>query len=461
MTNLVWLRRDLRLSDNPALHFACESATAGVIALYLLTPDTWQDHDDAQLKIAFWLENLIDLSEQLALLNIPLLVIESSATTLAKDILNTMQQHNCQKLFFNCDSGPNERQHETTVESLCNKHDLAVKKYYGNLLFSPQTILKSDDTAYTVFTPYKKKCLEYLSHTELNAYPRPKPQKLLDLTMPNVVQQIKKYRIDLDVKRWPIGEAAARKRLNYFCENKIKNYHADRDYPSVTGTSRLSAYLTAGVISPKQCLSAAMAMRTSQGRETWISEILWREFYQQILFHFPRVGKHRAFKLGTEKLQWHNNPAHFKAWCQGNTGVPIVDAAMRQLNKTGWMHNRLRMICAMFLSKNLFLDWRLGEQYFMQHLIDGDLAANNGGWQWSASTGTDAAPYFRIFNPYRQSERFDPKGRFIKHYCPELASLGEKEIHCPPEIKDYPVPIVDVSATRQFAIAQFKQLDQK
>ena len=199
------------------------------------------------------------------------------------------------------------------------------------------------------------------------------------------------------------------------------------------------------------------------GEQIWLDELLWREFYQHVLYDFPKVSKHLPFKDETRHLKWENNEKDFKAWTEGKTGIPIVDAGMRQLLSTGWMHNRVRMICAMFLTKNLLVDWRKGEQFFMQHLIDGDLAANNGGWQWSASTGTDSVPYFRIFNPITQSERFDPKGDYIKKWIPELKQLNEKQIHDPysknPNMRlDYPKPICDLKKTRQRALEAFKSL---
>ncbi|HAL67580.1 MAG TPA: deoxyribodipyrimidine photo-lyase, partial [Pseudomonas sp.] len=228
--------------------------------------------------------------------------------------------------------------------------------------------------------------------------------------------------------------------------------------------------LAAGVISPRQCLHAALAHNRgefdsgSSGVQTWINELLWREFYKHILTGYPQVSRHRAFRAHTEALPWRNAPKEFEAWQQGRTGFPIIDAAMRQMLATGWMHNRLRMLTAMFLSKNLLIDWRLGERHFMRHLIDGDLAANNGGWQWSASTGTDSVPYFRIFNPVSQSQRFDPKGRFIRQWVPELQDIDDKNIHDPGKCHGlidanlYPSPIVDLHSSRQRALQAFKEL---
>jgi len=267
---------------------------------------------------------------------------------------------------------------------------------------------------------------------------------------------------------WPAGEAAALKRLEAFCAKGLMDYKARRDLPAVSGTSALSPYLTVGSLSPRTAMAMAQhanggsADGGQQGAATWMSELIWREFYKHVLAHFPRVCMHRPFKPETARLKWEDNPAHLKAWQEGRTGFPIVDAAQRQLLATGWMHNRLRMITAMFFTKDLLLDWRLGERHFMRCLIDGDLSANNGGWQWSAGTGTDAAPYFRIFNPTTQSEKFDPDGEFIRTWVPELAKVSSKDIHDPPPLLrarlGYPPPIVDHARARDRTLKAWKAL---
>ncbi|MEK1908449.1 MAG: FAD-binding domain-containing protein, partial [Pseudomonas sp.] len=234
--------------------------------------------------------------------------------------------------------------------------------------------------------------------------------------------------------------------------------------------SQQSTYLAAGVISPRQCLHAALRGNQGEfdsgnpGAVSWINELLWREFYKHILVGYPRVSRHRAFRPETEALPWRDAPQDLLAWQQGRTGIPLIDAAMRQLLATGWMHNRLRMVVAMFLTKNLLIDWREGERFFMRHLIDGDLAANNGGWQWSASTGTDAAPYFRIFNPISQSQKFDADGRFIRTWLPELVGLNKRDIHDPSAmggvfgLAEYPRPIVDLAHSRERVLQAFRSL---
>jgi len=270
---------------------------------------------------------------------------------------------------------------------------------------------------------------------------------------------------------WPAGEREALRRLDRFVEERIERYDVDRDHPAIEATSTLSPYLACGVISPRQCLAAVADVHegsidtTGAGAKTWISELVWREFYRHVLFGFPRVCRGRPFKPETEALNWCDDSDAFRAWCEGRTGVPIVDAAMRQLARTGWMHNRLRMIVAMYLTKDLFVDWREGERFFMHQLVDGDFANNNGGWQWSASTGTDAAPYFRVFNPTSQSRRYDSHGEFIRTWCPELQHLDDRSIHEPASLSaerrgglDYPAPLVDHAEARRRTLAEWGRI---
>ena len=269
--------------------------------------------------------------------------------------------------------------------------------------------------------------------------------------------------------RWPFSEEYALTSLDDFINDKVIHYEKERDFPHQDSTSQLSPYLNLGIISIRQCIQALFRRQHDHfqiehlGQQTWLDELLWREFYQHILFDFPQISKHQPFKTHTHKIQWRDAPEDLAAWQQGQTGIPIVDAGMRQLLATGWMHNRVRMVTAMFLTKNLLMDWRLGEQWFMQHLIDGNLAANNGGWQWCASTGTDSVPYFRIFNPISQSQKFDVNGNYIRQWVPELAHLDAKTIHEPYAKNsnlalNYPKPIADLKQTRIRAIEVFKSI---
>ena len=460
MTTMVWLRRDLRIVDNKALYYALAKADSPVLVLYTLMPDFWAKHHDAPQKISFWLDALQDLERNLAAYHVPVLRMETNSRALTDNLQHLFTELKVTQLNFNTEFEPDELIRDQQVKALCQHMKIKVRTFNQSCLLPPGSVLKSDGTPYSVFTPFKKRWLQVLADTTVSCVPEPKRQPKIDIACSIATPNIAKYQCEYNQKHWAATEASAHERLARFVDQTMSSYDQRRDFPSLEGTSSLSPYLTAGIISAQQCMQALTDAAETQGKQTWLNELIWRDFYKHVLYFYPRVGKHRAFKLTTEKIVWHNNQQHFNAWCQGQTGVPIVDAAMRQLNQTGWMHNRLRMVTAMFLSKNLFLDWRLGERYFMENLLDGDLAANNGGWQWSASTGVDAAPYFRVFNPYRQSERFDPNGDFIRQYCPELAGLSAKQIHMPPKMAHYPDAIVDVKQSRAYAIEQFKQLNE-
>ena len=471
MRTLIWFRRDLRLQDNPALYQASVQAKQGVVALFVVTPTQWAEHDDADCKVAFWLENLKLLSADLWKLGIPLIVKScDSFSGVPKVIKSVIKKNKCDALYFNREYEVNEVRRDTDVEAVCAKADISVHKYHDRIVVPPNLIKTKEGKFYSVFTPFRKVWQNVVTDY-LETSPKPKKQAAPSMepsAIPNKVQgfDLSKLRMDL----WKPGEKEAAKRLKKFAD-RIGGYDDQRDLPSINGTSLLSSYLAAGVISPRQCLAAAIASNGGkvvgkQGPTTWISELAWRDFYAHIMVACPRVSKHLPFKLKTEKLDWRDERSELEAWQQGQTGFPIVDAGMRQLNRTGWMHNRLRMVTAMFLTKNLLIDWRLGEKYFMQKLIDGDLAANNGGWQWSASTGTDAVPYFRIFNPFSQSKRFDVDGKFIKQMCPELEKVPAKSLHDPKKLResitslgiDYPDFVVDYPASRTRALAAFKAL---
>lgn len=457
MHSLVWLRRELRLRDNPALFHACEQAEGDVTVIYLATPRLWARHDEAACKLGFHLDAVRDLAAECEKLNINFLVVESTGYKPSYTIKQLLKEHKITHCYFNRAIEPDEREDDQEMIEYCKSNHIRGCAYQQICILPPGSVVKDDGNPYSVFTPFKKKWYSVLAERPIELLGKPK--KLTHANKVNIdLTALDNLDYQYEKKLWSATEKAAHQQLKKFIEEHLKAYKDKRDFPHQPGTSQLSPYLVAGIISARQCFHTAQQQHKSDGQLTWLSEIIWRDFYQHILYFYPRVGKHRAFKLETEKLTWNDDESLFKAWCEGQTGVPIVDAAMRQLNQTGWMHNRCRMIVAMFLTKNCFIDWRKGEQYFMQQLIDGELAANNGGWQWSASTGTDAAPYFRIFNPYRQSERFDPEGSYIREYVPELAHLSAKEIHEPPAQDNYPAPIVDVKASRKSAIEAFKGL---
>lgn len=469
--HLTWLRSDLRVTDNTALSAASERGPT--LALWLISPGQWQAHDDAACKVDFWLRNLREVRQSLDALNIPLLIRKIDTWDDAPEVvLDVCRKHHVQSVHWNEEYGINEARRDAATCKLLKASKVEVHTHLDQLLFRPGTVLTRSGGYFQVFGQFKKNCLEHL-HRSLPSMAAPvKRQAPTSIKSDPIAQHVEPFEKPADAlrKRWPAGEKEAQARLARFTDEIIDDYETLRDLPAREGTSQLSAYLAAGVISPRQCLHAALAHNRgefdsgSSGVQTWINELLWREFYKHILTGYPQVSRHRAFRAHTEALPWRNAPKEFEAWQQGRTGFPIIDAAMRQMLATGWMHNRLRMLTAMFLSKNLLIDWRLGERHFMRHLIDGDLAANNGGWQWSASTGTDSVPYFRIFNPVSQSQRFDPKGRFIRQWVPELQDIDDKNIHDPGKCHGlidanlYPSPIVDLHSSRQRALQAFKEL---
>jgi len=468
---LIWLRSDLRVLDNTALAAACEHGPT--LAVWLLSPGQWLDHDDAPCKVDFWLRNLQSLRAALAQLNIPLLIRHADTwQQVPQALLRLCREHQVQAVHFNEEYGVNESVRDQTVQAALGQQGIAVHGYLDQLLFKPGSILTRSGGYFQVFSQFRKVCYERLHLGLPRLVNELKAQAPTAVASDPVPSEVAGFQPPPQSLRdlWPAGEDEAQRRLQRFIDERAEDYQEQRDFPAVAGTSQLSAYLAAGVISPRQCLHAALSHNFGEfdsgnrGLVTWINELLWREFYKHILVGYPRVSMHRAFRPETEALPWRHAPDELKAWQQGQTGIPIIDAAMRQLHATGWMHNRLRMIVAMFLTKNLLIDWREGERFFMRHLIDGDLAANNGGWQWSASTGTDAAPYFRIFNPLSQSQRFDAGGSFIRQWLPELVDVAEKNIHHPVITDDlfasnlYPQPIVDLSSSRQRALNAFKNL---
>ncbi len=466
---LHWFRNDLRLHDNPALFAAAEWAEQDVVCCYLLTPGQWKVHDLASIKIDFLLKNLVQLEASLATKGIPLLVsqIDDFAAT-PKTLLALAKENQCQRLFFNEEYAVNERRRDHEVVDLFKQAGVGPKVYRDQSILPVGSIRTQKDSPFTVFSPFKRRWWQVFDASgELHLWPalRGKSTKLAAEKRPRIEQSASLPRLK-DSSEFPAGETAAHCQLQSFIASRVEDYKGHRDFPAIAGTSKLSPYLAQGVLSGRQCLWAALQalpQATSRtGLESWINELIWRDFYINIVYDFPRVSMHRAFRSETEALEWRASDQDFNAWQTANTGIPLVDAAMRQLNSTGWMHNRLRMVTAMFLSKNLLLDWRRGERYFMRNLVDGYLPANNGGWQWSASTGTDAAPYFRIFNPIAQSEKFDPHGEFIRQWVPELAKLPDKKIHQPLSSPvtgiDYPPPIVDLKQSRQRAIDRFQKL---
>lgn len=332
-------------------------------------------------------------------------------------------------------------------------------------MLAPGSVMTGSHEMYKVFTPFKNAFIKRLKEGLPECVPAPaiRGETITDLQDIRLNYPQQSY----DETVFPPSEKAAIARLRQFCAQGAADYEARRDFPAIEGTSRLSACLALGALSPRQCLHRLLAEQPQAldggAGAVWLNELIWREFYRHLMTYHPDLCKHRPFIRWTDKVQWQSNEKLLKAWQRGLTGFPIVDAAMRQLNETGWMHNRLRMITASFLVKDLLIDWRTGERYFISQLIDGDLAANNGGWQWAASTGTDAAPYFRIFNPTTQGQRFDVDGEFIRRWLPELKDVPAKAIHEPWAWADkqrvtlnYPRPIVDHKQARVATLAAYE-----
>ncbi|WP_404368700.1 deoxyribodipyrimidine photo-lyase [Marinobacter sp.] len=463
MTQLVWFRNDLRTSDNAALTAAC-SQEGPVRACFIVTPGQWREHDWSPARVRFVVDHLNSLSQSLAQLGIPLHILDADQFRDSPALLESLcREYGIRQLHLNEEYGVNERRRDRAVQEALGDKGVQVSRYRDQTAAPVGTILTQQDEPYSVFTPFSRRWRQWLDANSPSLYGT--PRAVAESVHPTELATSLKGYSDAPEPLVPVGEDAAHRQLEQFLENHAQDYKKLRDFPAVDGTSRLSPYLANGVLSGRQCWHAVREATAARGEQegllTWMNEIAWRDFYINILYHYPRVSMHRAFKPETEALRWNDPGEEFEAWKEGRTGIPIVDAAMRQLNETGWMHNRLRMVTAMFLSKNLFLDWRLGEAYFMSRLVDGFLASNNGGWQWSASTGTDSAPYFRVFNPATQSERFDPDGEFIRLYAPELSKLDNKRIHQPwtgviP--KGYPRPIVDLKESRKEAIARFQAL---
>jgi len=470
--SLVWFRSDLRVHDNWALAAAgAAKAAGGVVGLYIISPGDFLRHGTSPNRVAFVVDCLRELACELAKKNVPLLVRGSETPDgVAAEVARVAKQVEAEGVYAGREYEIHEVARDAAAASLLSSMRCKLQLFDDQVILQPGSVLTGAETPYTVFSPFKRQWMKVLaSGGGVPAERTIGKQPLSGVQADEVPSGVKGFAPTADLSAWPAGERAALARLAEFTNGQtgaLMKYKAQRDTPSVPGTSKLSAYLAAGVLSPRSALRAASEANEgrldsgNEGAQTWISELVWREFYKHVLQAFPRVCMNRAFKPGGDKVQWLDRPEWLEAWKQGRTGYPIVDAGQRQLLTTGWMHNRLRMITAMFFTKDLLLDWRLGESHFMQNLIDGDLAANNGGWQWSAGVGTDAAPYFRIFNPTTQSEKFDATGAFIRKFVPELAGLSAKEIHDPVPLArlelGYPLQIVDHGEARERTLKAYK-----
>ncbi len=437
----MWLRRDLRLEDNAALHFALQSGFP-VLPLFIFDTSILAKLENKKdLRVQFLHQTLSNLKFGLNQMGADIIIEYGNPEVIWKELI---ERYDIQEIYVNEDYEPYARARDEQIKSLAEARGIAFKSFKDQVVFNHSDVLKDDGKPYTVFTPYSRKWKAKLLGIEtfkampenLPSLPSLKPFacarhyqslfKVSNLPMPSLNEMGFEPSV---TSNYPDTETR---------QSVIKNYKAQRDFPAIEGTSRLGLHFRFGTISVREKAAKAIALS-----ETYLNELIWREFYMQILWYFPHVAS-SAFKPAYNKIAWRNNDEEFKKWCEGQTGYPIVDAGMRELNTTGFMHNRVRMIVASFLTKHLLIDWRWGEAYFAAKLLDFDLSANNGGWQWASGSGTDAAPYFRVFNPTLQTSKFDPQGEYIKKWVPELGTHS------------YPQPIVVHEFARNRCLETYK-----
>ena len=457
---LVWFRRDLRDHD----HAALSAALAGAQQVYCAFVFDSEILDALPARrdrrVHFIRESLVELDAALRAKGGGLIVRHGRAT---EEIPALAKELGVSAVFANRDYEPAAKQRDALVTGSLKSDGIEFHAFKDQAIFDGNEVLTQADKPFSVFTPYKNAWLKRLTAADYAEWPCHGQLAGGEFTGIPALTEIGFETSDLDALGILPGTSGARALWDEFRQGRIERYGALRDFPAVKGVSYLSVHLRFGTIGIRELVRTALNSRDT----TWLNELIWRDFYFMILDHFPHVVG-SAFKPAYDAVQWDNWPDAFAAWKEGRTGYPLVDAAMRQLNHSGWMHNRLRMIAASFLSKDLGIDWRLGAQYFADQLNDFDLSANNGGWQWAASTGCDAQPYFRIFNPVTQSERFDPEGKFIRRYVPELAKVANKYIHAPWQMgrieqesigvvigRDYPAPIVDHATAREKTLARY------
>ena len=477
LSNLVWFRSDLRVADNPALYHAAQNAHQKPLAVYLLTPEQWRRHDWGAPKVDFLLRNLQKLGAALQSRGIPLLVEQEDTFAGApRRLLEIARNYGCDALYFNREYEYNETRRDQTVADLFSSAGFENHAFDDQTVLPPSSVKTQAGRPYSVFTPYRRAWLREVHEEAIpDLYTAPAPAGVSVPSPPKIPDSLAGFEASATlIDLWPAGEDTARRRLQLFIEQRTAGYDRQRDTPCGPGTSHLSPYLALGVLSVRECLLAAVAANQgrleggSPGISKWIDELIWREFYRHVLVGFPRIGKGEPFRPQTEGVPWRRGDEEYEAWRSGRTGIPFIDAGMRQLLTTGWMHNRLRMLSAVFLTKHLLIDWRRGERHFARHLVDLDFANNNGGWQWAASTGTDSVPYFRIFNPWLQSRRYDPEGSYIRRWVNELSSVQPAAVlHDPrgltPEertARAYPPPLVEHPAARRRALNAFHQAHQ-
>ncbi len=423
---IFWLRRDLRLHDNAALYHALKSGNQ-VLPVFIFDKnilDKLEDKDDK--RVIFIYNALSDLNGELKKFGSTLVTFYSTPIDAWKKITEV---YNVKSVYTNHDYEPYAKERDEAVKKFLAAKNISFNTCKDQTIFEKDEVLKDDGTPYTVFTPYSRKWKAKLNNFYLKSYPT---EKYFNVFAKAAFKEVT-----------PLHEMGFKKTAPDFPSNEIvkdiiKNYGTQRDFPSLKGTSRLSVHLRFGTVSIRELATAAKKLS-----EPWLNELIWRDFYMMILWHFPHVVN-GAFKQQYNQIDWNNSEEDFLKWCNGQTGYPIVDAGMRELNETGFMHNRVRMIVASFLTKHLLINWQWGEAYFSKKLLDFDLSANNGGWQWAAGSGCDAAPYFRIFNPYEQTKKFDAELKYIRKWVPEFEDFN------------YPPPMVENTFARNRCLERYK-----
>lgn len=425
---LFWFRRDLRLHDNAGLYYALRSENP-VVPVFIFDKTILDDLDNKEDKrLTFIHQNILEIQRELQTLGADILVFYGHPTDVWQEL---SEKYDIAEVFTNTDYEPYATERDTAVARILRSRKAELKAYKDQVIFEKQEILSGQNTPYTVFTPYSRMWREKCNDFYLSSYPNKKYFKNFlkwgGSTIPSL-QEMGFKSTDTD---FPSSEISA---------ELLENYETSRDFPAMEGTSRIGIHLRFGTVSIRE-----LARFAKKHSNLYLNELIWREFYQQILSNFPHVGKGKAFRAPYDDINWGYDKEAFQKWCDGKTGYPLVDAGMRQMNAIGFMHNRVRMVVASFLAKHLLLNWRLGEAYFAEKLLDYDLAANNGGWQWAVGSGTDAAPYFRIFNPEAQAKKFDPKGEYIKKWVPEFGTNA------------YPEPMVDHKMARERCLREYKK----
>ncbi len=418
--NIMWFRRDLRLADNAALYHALKSKKP-VLPLFIFDTEILdQLENKADKRVAFIHAALMEMHQELVGYGSSMDIRQGKPAVIFRNIL---KEYQVREVFTNHDYEPYALQRDNAVSAILTDNNVLFTSFKDHVILEKDEVLKDDGKPYTVFTPYSRKWKSMLTGFHFKPYPTEKYFNNFLRRDPLPVPSMAEIGFSAEEIIFPSKTLQT---------DLLKHYGDTRDFPGINGTSRLGVHFRFGTISIRQA-----AGKASELSAVYLNELIWRDFYQMILWNFPQVGKGKSFKPAYDQIQWLNNEADFEKWCHGKTGYPIVDAGMRELNATGFMHNRVRMIVASFLCKHLLLDWRWGEAYFAEKLLDFDLASNNGGWQWAAGSGCDAAPYFRIFNPYLQTKKFDPQFTYIKKWVPEFQELT------------YPAPMVDHDFARK------------